>query len=270
MTKRLTRRRIGLTLILAAVSLFGLSASAFGDPGSASFKVDVTPGSQSVAQGQSTSYAVVLTAKKTFSGFIDLSTDPAALSGVTLSFSANHVHLNPGAAAALTLTLTLSLAAHPDTLDFKVIGHSGSQISQDTVKVKIKEAAVPFLISGNAEQQLSPGETVPIDLTLTNPGNKKIKITELTIALGTLTLANGHASGACVLGEDYDVVQYSGDYPLKVPAGGHKTLTQLRVPSGQWPKVSMRNLDRVQNACAGSQLTLTYSGTAIVNDGEGD
>jgi len=98
----LTHERVGRTLLVAAVPLFGRSAAAFGDPGWASFKVNVPPESPAEIQGQDVSYAAVLIAKETFAGFVDLSTslDPPA-TGLTLEVTGNHVRLDPGTGAAM-------------------------------------------------------------------------------------------------------------------------------------------------------------------------
>src|SRR5215471_10741458 len=127
-------RRGVVTLTLASIPVAGLSAAALGDPGSASFKVDVSPGAQTVAQGQPTTYGVSLTAKKTFSGNITLSTDLPVSSGVTATFTTNPVHLTPGSGGTSTLNLTVSMTAPTGPLNFKVIGTSASgETSKDTI-----------------------------------------------------------------------------------------------------------------------------------------
>jgi len=60
---------------------------------------------------------------------------------------------------------------------------------------------------------------------------------------------------------DYAVTQYSGPYPLAVPAHGNATLSSLGVASGKFPQVQMIDTATNQDGCKGATLTLAYSGS---------
>jgi hypothetical protein len=65
---------------------------------------------------------------------------------------------------------------------------------------------------------------------------------------------------------NFAVTQYSGPYPLTVPAGVTRTLGALGIPSRQQPQLRMIDMPAVnQDACKGVSVSLSYSGSAQGN-----
>jgi hypothetical protein len=105
-----------------------------------------------------------------------------------------------------------------------------------------------------------------LNLTLNNPNNKPLSITNLTVTLVTVTRTPAAVSGnlTCTL-SDYSITPYSGPYPLSLPAGTTGTLSSLAIPATAWPQVSMLNTTTNQDGCKGAVLTLAYSGSGTGN-----
>ena len=105
---------------------------------------------------------------------------------------------------------------------------------------------------------LSPGVYVPLDLTLTNPNNQALAITNLTVSISS------PATTGCT-SDDFGAVQYRGAYPVVLPPGASSVSLSSLTGAGQdlLPKVGMRNLNRNQDACKGGKpVVLTFSGAA--------
>lgn len=113
----------------------------------------------------------------------------------------------------------------------------------------------PFRISG-AVSGLAPGLTRSLDLTLSNPNRVALAVTRLSVRI------TGSSARGCSPG-NFRVTQYSGRYPLRLPARASVRLSRLMVGTAHQPAVGMRDLDSDQNRCKNVALTLTYSGTAI-------
>lgn len=110
-----------------------------------------------------------------------------------------------------------------------------------------------FSISALATSPLHPGLTVPVDLTLANPGPRPISITRLTVAVRDRTSQPG-----CRGSVNYSVRQFGGPYPLVVPPGT-TTLAALRPDPAQWPQLTMLDLPVNQDACKGAAVTLEFA-----------
>jgi hypothetical protein len=70
----------------------------------------------------------------------------------------------------------------------------------------------------------------------------------------------GTSKAACTT-SNYSVTQFSGSYPITVPANATRTLSQLGVAQAQRPKVTMLNLPVNQDVCKTAGVTLGLSGT---------
>jgi hypothetical protein len=102
---------------------------------------------------------------------------------------------------------------------------------------------------------LAPGApSAAVDLAITNPFTAAMTVTALGVSV------TGTSISACAVG-NYDVTAYSGPFPLTIPPGTTRTLSQLGVPRAQWPQVQMLNLPANQDACKGATVQLHYSGT---------
>jgi len=139
-------------------------------------------------------------------------------------------------------------------LNFKVVG-SASPTVLISGPTSTKDTSVSFTVSGSVDD-LEPGQTKPIALTLTNPNSAQIFVTELTMTVSTDSTPSGCASAS-----NLQVTQSSASSasPIAVPAGGSVTLTSAPLA----PQITLLNLpDANQDACKDVTFTLTYGGSA--------
>lgn len=123
----------------------------------------------------------------------------------------------------------------------------------------------PFSIAGNVGAVLEPGATSPIDLTITNPNSRPIRITGLSIAITSVTAPSATASLPCT-SADFSVTQPQVGTTLIIPAYSSRSLQALGVASSLWPSLGMVNGADNQDGCKGATVGLAYGGTAVWGD----
>jgi hypothetical protein len=122
-------------------------------------------------------------------------------------------------------------------------------------------APPPFTISGRLNVPLHPGAGAPLDLTLTNPNGQVMSVTGLAAAVIALQpLVHGPVQPCDIT--DFAVEQFSGEFPIDVPASVAKKLSQLGVPTSAMPVLRMLNTAVNQDGCKDATLTLAYTGVA--------
>jgi hypothetical protein len=124
------------------------------------------------------------------------------------------------------------------------------------VKALEETSGKPFTVSGSATSALAPGFSSPMALTVTNPNNVPITVTELNVAVAAASSKAGCEGPANLALTQSNI---SASNPLVVPAGGHAS-----VPSGtvSAPQVLMKDLPTNQDACKNASFNFTYSGSA--------
>jgi len=120
----------------------------------------------------------------------------------------------------------------------------------------------PFTIGGQIDG-LQLGVGTPLDLSLTNPNDKPLSVTSLTLTAQSVAAPNATASNGCTLA-DFSVQQFSAPYPLIVPALSTRKLFDLGIPITQWPQAKLVDTSRDQDGCKGASLALAYGGTATL------
>ena len=116
-----------------------------------------------------------------------------------------------------------------------------------------------FGFSGDLGAPLSPGATVPLNLSISNPNNESLSLNGLSVSITGIsrTQAAVAAELPCTPG-DYAISNYSGAYPLTIPMG-HSSLQSLEIPPALWPKIAMLDTTLNQDGCKGATLQLAYS-----------
>jgi hypothetical protein len=123
--------------------------------------------------------------------------------------------------------------------------------------VDSKLDAKPFAISGGLSQPLAPGDAAsPIGLSINNLNHRSLPVTHLSVTV------KGTSAGAACDASNFAVTQYSGPYPLTVPALQTSTLAALGQPVASWPQLQMLDLPRNQDRCKNVSVSLAYAGTA--------
>lgn len=124
--------------------------------------------------------------------------------------------------------------------------------------------AIPQVsITGNPGAPLEPGVAQGIDLQLTNANTLPVAISGLAASVRSISAPRATASLPCSL-SDFSMQQYSGTFPLTVPASSTRSLAQLGVQPAFWPQVSIINRPTDQDGCQGATVTLAYSGSATL------
>ncbi|MFF0264101.1 hypothetical protein [Kribbella sp. NPDC004536] len=230
----------------------GLTVNA---PLSSSIALSATPASVTLAPGSTAVYTLQLT-RTNFPGPISFSVSGGLPAGATAAFTPN-----PATGTSSTLQITTPATAYDGTYTLYLVGSgtspSGStQYAYASVQLVLVTSGKPFTISGNLSGQLAPGVSRPLDLTLTNPNKKPISVTNLTVALSSVTRTAYAISHNQPCGPtDYRITQYSGTYPLTVPGNA-----AVAVPAGSAPQVAMLDTASNQDGCKGATVTFTYSG----------
>lgn len=118
-----------------------------------------------------------------------------------------------------------------------------------------------FRISGNAPAPLFPGTSEALDLAITNPFRFVLKMLKVSIIVEPVPTRDGAPNPGCPGNQNFLVTRQLST-TLAVPALATKSLSDLGVPKGDWPVLTMPNLPVNQDACEGVTFSLFYSGTA--------
>jgi hypothetical protein len=228
----------------------------------------VTPATQSVAPGGSAKFAIRIRrvnrhrTRVSIPDRVVLSVIGGAPAGTSAVFSAR---------STLRSTATLRVAASASASGTHLVrlrARSRSHRALATVKLVIGSTAAPapagnanFSISGDLSSDLVPGLTVPLDLSLTNPGPDEITVTGLDVSVGSLDAPRADATYPCTL-DDFSAEPFSGAYGFTVPPATTVTLSELGFADAELPQVQMPDRPVNQNGCKGASLQFDFAGTA--------
>ena len=231
---------------------------------SSSFSMTATPDSVSMPPGATAVYTLQIS-RNNFTGPVTFSVLGGMPAGATASFSPN-----PATGTSTTLQVATTSASPTGSSSLYLVGtgkdSSGkAQYTYANVQLVLDSTIKQFGISGNVPGTLSPGTSAGLNLQISNPINKPLSLTNLSVAVAGVT-----RSAAAVAGNlpctpaDFTVTQYSGPYPLAVPATGG-SLQGLNVAQTAWPRVGMLDTSTNQDGCKGATLQLSYSGSGQGN-----
>jgi len=221
-------------------------------PGSLS--LGVGPATATVAPGGSAVYDVALNRTGSYSDTsVGLSVSGLP-SGARATFDPT-----PTTGTASRLQVDTSTSTPDGTYDLVVTATAGSESFTASTRLVVSYSSRSFTVNGSVTQSLAPGApAAPVALTFTNPNNRALSVTNVTVAItGVLPLAGRQCSTT-----DYAVAkQYTGPYPISVPAGGTRALDVPGADRSLFPHVVMVNKAVNQDGCKGAQVQLTLSGT---------
>lgn len=221
------------------------------------FTLTASPTSRTISPDDQASYDVTVSRANGFSGAVSLSV--AGLpKGATASW--NPGSTVPGTSSAGTLTIQAT-GVKEGTYSLTITGSgtiSGSSVSRSASVSLVVQKSSGFQITGNLGAQLYPGVKRPLNLSLSNPESFDVKVTSLSVAL-----EEGTSKAGCSGTQNFNVTQVpAARYPITLPAGQTRTLTQLGVSDADKPQVEMLNRPWNQDACKGASIVLDYSGSA--------
>lgn len=252
---------VGLVVMLVSAGTI-FAASQGGSQGTTrkGVTIQVNPSSRTVDRGDPVSYSVSLSSTNGFSGSV-----APAVSGLpastTAAFAPASVALGSGKTATVTLTVATSATTPEGKADLTIATAAGaSQADAIVVQLYVQSSKKTFSISGNLGTQLTPGATVPLNLSIANPNNRSLALTSLSVSVTGVTRTQSAVTAALpCTASDYVVTNYGGSYPLTVPVGT-SSLQSLRIDPALWPKIAMLDTTLNQDGCKGATLQLSYSG----------
>jgi hypothetical protein len=234
-------------------------------PLSGSLSMTATPSSVSVGAGSTAVYALQVT-RTNLPGPVTFGVYSGLPTGATATFTPN-----PTTGNSSTVQIATAATTPDGTYPLNLVGSGAdpsgrTQYAYASVQLVVDTSARPFTISGNLSGALSPGVSLPLNLTLSNPNKKPLSVTNLTVTVQNVTRTSSAVTRNLPCGTaDYAVTQYSGPYPLTVPANGTVSLSSLGVPPLALPKVAMLDTGSNQDGCKGATLTLAYAGSGTGN-----
>jgi hypothetical protein len=212
------------------------------------FSVSSSPSSQSALTGgrtdDSASYSVAVTPLGGFSGTVSLSVSSGLPSGATPSF-------NPvSTSSTSTLTIDVGTNVAPGTYTPTIQGTAtvnGTTVTRTTQVTLVVTVSRPFSISGDIPSPLYPGAAAQsFTVTLSNPNSFSIKVT-----------------GADVIVQPQNAPGCSANWFKvtlpSVPSGGISVAANGSVTLNATAQMLESGTD--QDACAGKQLKLSYTGS---------
>lgn len=224
-------------------------------PTAANFTLTPVPASGVMSEDDELSYSIAIERTGGFTGPVTFSLGqlPKNVTGT--------YYPSPATGDEATIELTSTENPKPGTYPLTVTGTAaidGAQVSRSASIQLIVEEKKPFQITGAPSHELVPGVAAPVELILSNPHNFPLEVTEVAVAVGHQT-----SKAACDGVENYSVDQMTGVYPLVLPAGASRTLTQLGIADDDKPAVRMNDLISTnQDGCKGASVYLSYSGMA--------
>ena len=224
--------------------------------GAPSFGLAITPAEQTTVQSDDAAFDVSVPRSGGFTGPVALST-PSLPEGVTASFAPSTVQAGGGAMMTLSTARSIKTGSYPVWV--VATGTAGGvPLTRLAMAKLVVEENRPFTIAGDVPSMLGPGAARPVDLAVTNPHKFAIAVRDLTVDLDPAT-----DRAECSASDNFAVEQIPpGGFPIVVPAGATRKLTEAGVVPQSLPRVTMRNLPTNQDACKGARLQLRYSGNA--------
>jgi hypothetical protein len=235
-------RSVTVTLVVTAAPVPG-------------FTVTASPSSVTLLPGNTAAYTVSTAAANGFTGSISF-TLTGAPAGATATFSP--VSAAVGGASTLHVATKNNTSGGNYTLS--ITGTSGTRQQSVSVVLVMTTTGKQFTITAPAMTVPGPGTQVPLNLSLFNPNNQPMQVTNVTVAISSVTKAAAAPADRPCTAADYGVVQLSGSYPLTVGAGQTVSLSGLGLPSSAWPALTMLNASTNQDGCKGAIVSLSFSG----------
>ena len=182
------------------------------------YALTATPSSQTVTQGQNTSYTVTVTPSGSFTGAVSFSV--AGLpSGATASFTPASVT----SSGTSTLAVTTTTSAPAGTYPLTITGASGSLSHTTSVTLVVNAAAVPsYTLSASPSSQTIPqGQSTPYSVTVTPSGGFAGTVTFSVTGLptgttGSFTPASVAGAGSSTLTVATSTTTPAGTYALTI------------------------------------------------------
>jgi hypothetical protein len=241
-------------LAAAAVGAAAVTAVLSAEP---PITFSASPTQRSVIRGQAANYVITITRNNGFQGPFRI-----AVNGLP-PYAKSHLVFNQPSLNQATLTVSTGSLTPLGLYDLGVLGITKKYTAGIVLTLRVRKPVVPvpFGISGRVTA-LTPGVPGTLDLTLRNPNPSGIMITRLRVSVAKLTAPRATPALPCTL-RDFSTRQYSGAYPISVPARATLKLSQLGIAPAEQPRETLVARRVNQDGCRRATLSLAYSGTAV-------
>jgi hypothetical protein len=220
---------------------------------SAPFVLSGAPSQRAVSQGSAARYQISVS-RRSVRQLIRLSVSGTPRYAQT--------ELTSGSRSVQRLLVTTTGRTPAGRYQLVVQGRIGSVSTSIRVGLTVvAPKPVSIGISGTVTA-LQPGVPKPLDLTLSNPRPWNLSVTGLTVTAGSVSAPRSTPLLPCTLA-DFSMQQFSGTYPLTLPASRSRTLSSLGVSPTRRPQVTLLNRALDQDGCQGASVTLAYSGKGV-------
>lgn len=119
----------------------------------------------------------------------------------------------------------------------------------------------------NTISGLTPGDSAPIDMSVSNSGTQAQALKGITISIASIKKADGTAATGCVAGTDFTITPASISSDVVVPAKSGTTDGSTALPSagtgGTGAKLNFANTGSNQDACKGVTVNLQFDQSSI-------
>lgn len=254
-----------LVMLVSAGTIFAASQGGSQGNKTKGVTIQVNPSSRTVDRGDPVSYSVSLTSTNWYSGSVTPTVSGLPAS-TTAAFSPAAVTLSSGKTATVTLTVATSATTPVGKADLTIGTAAGAgQAAAVVVQLHVQTSKKTFSISGNLDAPLTPGATIPLNLSISNPNNKGLALSSLSVSITGITRTQDAVAAALpCTSADYVVTNYSGPYPITVPVGS-SSLQSLGIAPALWPQIAMLDTALNQDGCKDATLQLAYSGAGEGN-----
>jgi hypothetical protein len=229
--------------------------------------LSVWPARDTIVAGSTAGYRITIR-RVGFTGPVRIRVTGDLPPGTDVRFSPSSIRR-----ATTVLTIGTSSRAAPGTYRLHLRARGGGLHRTALVTLTVggggdgrgtTTVALPaYQISGDVGAPLWPGVPRAIDLTITNAASLPLSVTGLAVQIANVTSPRAMPALPCSAA-DFAVQQYSGPYPLVIPASSTRSLKDLRIPAAAWPQVAIIDLPTDQDGCQGASLTFAYDGRATL------
>lgn len=129
--------------------------------------------------------------------------------------------------------------------------------------VQLAGGSAPFAIDGDLGESIRPGTQIALDLTISNPHDRVLIVTDLRVTVASVHAPNSSATLPCSV-DDFVVAQVPTTFEATVDATASSTLGELGIPAAHWPLIGMPDSSSNQDGCKGATMTLAYTATGRI------
>lgn len=115
-----------------------------------------------------------------------------------------------------------------------------------------------FTITGDLTAPVTPGNSIPLDLAVSNEHERVMTVSQLSITIDEVVAPNARPDLPCSVA-DFTIEQAAPDFEFTVEPQATSSLSETVVKREAWPRVGMHNTSSNQDGCKGASVTLAYA-----------